>query len=572
MAISDNIFAKCLPAISTDIDRCGAVTMCDLSPTTEDQLASIYKDGSDRWRIIGALLEQDFIGKACQIKQNGMYDWIRATSRDISGRKLRLSELKRGIWEVMPFVQMLRKGPINNEYWNVANGTEESSTFNGAAYTERFDVSSQTGITGDARWFPERMRVFINGISAGGSATRTAWKVVGAEALDTTTVRVYVTSENANSFLAAAKLELPEIGLLTRGTPNVNDHEKYCAQIPGLNTNQLTPYWMETVRYGICDDELYKKYISAIKSNNPFFKQFGDVESVELNKQIIEDYQRRHAWSFFFNKPLANQDLTNWDQLEQITVYSDDSYGNYLNFPFEGRCIGRRANTVGIYEQMAECGRVKDLQGQILNIPELQDALYKIKRMRESNGIPADTIELFTDSFYAVQLGQGFLRYFSAKSEGLLRLNQDLMAKSVQGPLGFVFTEINMDYPNVKLRIVTHPFYDDMVDAMTKVSTTLTAAGRFLWILDWTTNYQGMIESNSVMNRTGNLQELAAVNHDYLCVMKVPAKSQRLTSMTYANVAECPAASLLLENIADGVPEHLQKVGNYADYYGDYTG
>jgi len=575
-SISDQIFGKCAVAASTDLDRCGAVTLCEISPTTEDELESIYKDGSDRWRIMGALLKADFTGKACQIRQYGMSDWIMANKREMPQKKLSIRNLNSGLAEVMPFIMMDRKHPINNEYWAVSDGDGAGGTISGSAYDYTAVVSSQTGIPADVRWFPERLRVFISGKSAGGSATRTAWKVVTSQEIGNNQVRLYLTSENSASNLDSAKLSDPTIGVLSRGTPNVNDYEKYCAQIPGLNTTQSTPFWWESIRWSLCEDDLYRKYAQAIRENNPYFKKFGDVESVEMNRQAMDDFQRRHANGFFFNKKLPNQTLTNYDQLEQILVHSDDEEGNYLYLPHEGRCIGRRANAEGIYEQHAECGMVRDLQNNVLNLPELFRGLYKIMRIRQSNGIPmtdkghGPIIEAFTDNFYATQFAQGILRYFKYKSEGLLRLNQDLASNKNAGPMGFFYTRFALDYPNVELRIVTHPFFDDLIDAHKKVSSDLESAGRNFWILDWSTNYQTLLGSNTVTNRTGNVQRLAEVSNEWMCVMNVPKRSQRLYSLAYANVAECPQSSLLLENMNSEVPEHEAVSGEETDYYGSY--
>lgn len=570
--LSDNIFAKCVPAISTDNERCGALTLCDISPTTSDELTAIYKEeAGGKWRVMGALLVADFIGKACQIKQNGMYDWIMATRRDWGAKRLTVTSINNGLHEVMPFVKMGRKGPINNEFWTVTNGVASSGAFEGESYTHRFDVQSQTSIPNDIRWFPDRLRVFISGKADDGTATRTAWRIVGAEIVSGK-IRLYTLSENEASYLAAAKLGVPDDGVLVRGTPNVSDYERYCPQIPGLNTNQLTPFWIESTRYGICDDELYRKYITAIRENNPLFKQFGDVPSVEYNRQVVEDWQRRTAWNFFFNKRLANQTLADYDQLETITVYSDDTEGNYLYLPFEGKCIGRRANATGIYEQLAECGRVFDAQGQILNIPEMQVLWYNIMRVRQSNGIESRVIEMFTDSFYATQFAQGLLRYFKYKSEGLLRLNLELSAKPEQGPLGFWFRRFSMDYPQVEIRLVTHPFFDDLADAHKNVyGEGADGPGRVLAILDWSTIYKAIIETNSVTNKSGDINTLAEVNRNFECVMKVPSRSQRLFSVTDTNVVECPQASAFFENFSTDIPEHERKVAPYTDYTGDYT-
>ena len=568
-------YAKCLPAFGTDVDRCGALTLCNISPTTTDDLESIYKDATGRYRVIGALLEADFMGKACGVKQNGLYDWIMATRREWGAKRLGMKPLRRDVMEIMPFVQMERKGPINNYYWTVtASATTSGTRPNGEAYTNTITVSSQTGIPADTRWFPTGIKVFVSGKSAGGTKVESSYRVADVT-VSGTAHTLYVTALNAGSFLPTDKTSLVTSGILRRGTVNVNDYERNCSQIPGLNPKQLVPFWIGTTRWSSCEDELVKKYLDLLRNNNPLYREFGDIESVELNKQLLGDFQMRHAESFFFAKALPNQNMADYDQLELINSFSDSpAYGGYIYGAFEGRCIGRRAEPVGIYEQHAECGRVKDLQNQILNIPELQRLLYSIKRTRESNGIPSDTIEMYTDSFYAVQLAQGFLRYFAYKSEGLLRLNMDISQGGTgkQGPLGFWFTEFVLDYPKVKLRVVTHPYFDDLVDAHTNASSTLTSAGRVLWILDWTTNYQAVIESNAVTNQSGDVKQLAAVNDQWMCVMKVPRKSVRLNSLTYTNVAECPQSSMLLENINSEVPEHLRMVGSYADYYGDYVG
>lgn len=567
--ISDNIFSKCLTAASTDINRCGAITLCSISPTTSDQLEDIYQDTDGNWRIIGALLEADFQGKACQVKQNGMWDWFMASGR--KDRSMSPQKIKNGLYKVQPFIEMETKGFINNEYWTVSSGDGTGGTHNGNAYDFYCEIVSQTGMEADPRWFPERLRVFIRGRTSGGIATETAWKIVETVQVTSTRLGIYCVSENHASSLWVTKLTVLANGVLRRGTANVMDAEKYCPQIPGINTTKLTPFFTEQTRWALCEDELYRQYIGHIKANNPYFAKFGDIEAVELNKQVMEDFERRMVNAFWFQKPLSHQSMAEWDQLEQVSFYSDDNDGNYIYLPFEGRCYGRRANATGFYEQHAECGMVRDLEGFRLNIPELQAALYKIKRVREDNGIPVEVIEMFTDSYYAVQLAQGFLRYASNKSEGLLRLNMDLQAKGKQTtPLGFAFTEFYLDYPNVKIRIVTHKYFDDLADAMTKSAGTQDRSGRFLWIFDASSNYVVPLGSKSIVNRSGDIQRIAEVDQNFLCVMETAKRTHRLNSMLYTVVAECPKSSLFLENFDTEIPEHEAAVGSPTDYYGDY--
>lgn len=570
---ASTIFDKCTLGIGTGSELCGGFTLCDIAPTTSSDLANIYQDASDRGRIIGQMIEADFLGRACGTKRNLWYDLFMSRARFLGPKRLGMKPINRGLVEVMPFVQMARKGPINNNTWQVSNGTASSGTApNGTAYTHRFDLLTSENIPNDVRWFAPKTQLFIFGRSAGGSATRTQWDVVDAEVTGGK-VRVYATSVNANSALDSAKLGVPSTGIATRGVPNVSPYERYCTQVPGLNTNQRALFWVQDTRLTLCNDELTEKYISMLRENNPYYREFGDVESVEYNRQQAEDFQRRMVETWFWQKPLANQTAANWDDLETIESFSDDSFGNYVYLPgIEGRCVGRRANAVGFYEQLAECDRVFDLQGQVLNIPEFLQVIYAISRTRKSNSLPSDIIEVMTDSWFFTQLNQGLFNYKQNRWGGSLRATMDVNTSVTKTDLGLSFVDWKLDYPaGVTLRIVTHEAFDDFIDAHTDVAANLEAPSRMMWILEPNTNYIGIIDSETVTLRTGDIKRLAEVNEDALCRMKVISKSVKHTSTKFTVICECPGASLIIENIADQVPEHEGTSGSETDLYGAYT-
>lgn len=567
--ISADIFAKCSAALSVDSSRCDAITGLDVGVLKPSDLSAIYQD-SGAWRILNPLIESDFSGRACFPRTNGIYDWIMATKRVSSPKRMSAQQINSGLRELAPFVKMERKGPINNEHWTFTSGQSHAGATPNGETTANYkgDVVSQGGMPLDVRWFPKGLRVYVNAVS-GGVTSHTQYQVIDAE-IASSKIRIYLKAENAQVIGPSAKHTAPVTGLLTRGTPNVDDYEKYCAQIPGLNTKQLVPFWVETTRWSLCEDDLYNRYINAIKAGNPYFKQFGDVEAVELNRQLTEDFQRREANAFFWNKPYANQTLEDYDSLEQITISDGDSDSN--SFWAGGKFIGRRAAATGIYWQHMECGRVKDLLGQRLNLPELFKVLYDMQRVRKANGLKADEFELFTDQQYAIQLAQALIRYFKTKGEGLLNLNYEMSKTFHQGPFGFKWVEFNLDYPQCKLKITTHDFFDDNLSAHKSASATLETPGRVLWILDGSVNYQMIFEANSVsLSNGGDVKKLAETDASYLCVMKVPQKRQKLFSKMYTNVCECPQSSLLLENFSGEVPEHQAVVGSDTDLYGTYS-
>lgn len=579
---TNHLFQRCLPAVGTNINTCGAVTACNAVQVTSSDLATIYGSDDTTYRVLGNLISADFIGKAVGVRQNGLYDFMQANKRVLGSKRLSVQQINGGVWEVAPFVKMGRKRNLNTEYWTVRipGGTVATPTQT-ANITVR--IYSQGNAPVDARWFPAGMRLFIFGKNtasgspaAGDTTYRLAYVVSSVSGTGSDNNGAYVTlvltPQNAGStFLSSAsaatqnKSKIPGslaaesggnggavLGLAVRGTPNVSDYESFCSQIPGLNNNQILPFWIETTRYSICEDELTQKYLQALRDANPFFKQFGDVESVELNRQIIEDYQRRHAYSLFFNKPVdANQTLANYTSLPTIQVPSANGF-NLTNI--EGRCIGRKANAIGIYEQLGECGRVVDAEAETLNLNKLFNTLYRLQREREAVGAKSDVIELFTDSFYANQFIIGMVNYFKAKyGSDIFRLTMQLNQGGEQGPFGFRFYRFTLDYPQVELRIVTHKFFDDLLAA--HKAAGYESSGRMVWALDWENIYQGIIASNSVTNRTGDLKQLAAVDDTFTCVMKVPTRQTKLTSTTYTAVVETETTSFVLENLAATAPD-----------------
>ena len=106
------------------------------------------------------------------------------------------------------------------------------------------------------------------------------------------------------------------------------------------------------------------------------------------------------------------------------------------------------------------------------------------------------------------------------------------------------------------LNVITNEFFDDMVTAQKAgdQSTGITDGSqvRFLMVLDLGGGiYPGIIGSNRVVHKTGDLADLAKVDPSYRCVMKNPTKETTLNSTTWTAVVECPTDNLIIENFAD---------------------
>lgn len=549
---SVDIVKKCSPRIAETPERCGGLTVCDLAQTTVSDFDTLYKSGGD-FRVDHVILEADFIGKAVDAKQNSFYDVMRAMSRAQGGReRMGRSKGKDGRYTYEPFIRMSRENQINNNFWQgvYVSGPTSSNYV--------YDLSSATGIPVSTAYFPANMRVFIRGVNKEtGLSIRIQAKVVSA-AISSGKIRVTVTAAQAGSVAPANTMAWPGTGnvldkcVFLRGTTNVNDYEEDCPQLPALNTKQEAYFWVEQSRYAMCESELTKQYLEALLEGNPLYKKLFHTPDIEYNRQVLADWQQRKVNQFLFGKPSsANQTASDWKNLPTITL---DDQGLDLTFT-ETTCVGHKADSVGVIDQLYECDRVWDLQREPLDLPTLFEHIYAIKRVREAQKIDCTVIELGMDSQFALYFQTAMLRYFNMRSEGLLRINQAL-PQGQAGEFGFVYWEFFLDYPSgQRIRVITHPLWDDLIDAhraaYTNIATdafNLANTASEIWIIDWATTYQEILEANKVTNVSGSLDQLAAINSGFGCVMRVPKTTYRLTSEMVANVVECPPANLLIVN------------------------
>lgn len=555
MSLVANSFDKCGSAISNNIAQCGTITQCNASPMTEGDLTTAYQDTGE-YRVMEALFMTDFDGKMCGSVQNTLWDFFMSVKVDVS-KKINSKRINSGLIEIAPFIMMRQRSPINMEYWIAANGQTSGANWS-------VTVTATDGVPLDERLFNIGERIWIQGATGGGTKTSTAWVVV-TSTLAAGVLTLVMSGQNANSQLPAAALTSPVTGLLVRGTANVNDYEEFCEEGPAHTNWKNVPFWVETVRHSHCKDELYDKYRKLLLEGNALYKEFGDLDTIERNKQLTEDFQRRFVQTMFHNKALPNQNMTDYDALTEITAHDS----TVLTQSNGGRCVGKRANAVGIYEQLVDCGQVFDHQGGVLNIPNLLDSLYTIMRQRKTNGHPKpNVIDIFTDSTTAHLWNRAMIEYYDNEAGGRLRLNKQIDREVKEAEFGFNYESYKMFWPaGMVINIITHDFFDDWISAAAAAGVEDTA--RVLWILDFTGIYPGILGSNRVVHKTGDLRTLASVDTSFACVMKVPTREQTLSSITWTMIVECPQNHLIIENFGTTQPEAVTPGGN--DYLGNQT-
>ena len=603
---------RCSIPISNSYDSCGTITRANIAYATPEGLLSIFK-GTDlasgtQYRDMQSLMTTNLELKACGTKTYGLYDWLMSSARPV-GALVNQKKIQ-GTDSIMePFVLAAQKSIINSDFWAVTHGftydnytTDTGTGVNGrpvaktsttyGTVTHILRLRSRDSLDPNTAWFVPGATLHVFSRKNTGVASRTQYIIAaaaneipasGTVASFTDVALVNVSngdsSSDTNSF----------IGIATIGVNNVSDYESWCNNRPALNPNKVVPFWIQTSRYTLCVDEFYKEWFAKMTSNNPYFAKFGDVTLAERNRQLGSMWQREWMNSFFWGKKFsANQSLANWTSLPtQYAHYSSNLTGPVSGYdstiPSNTTQIGRKANAIGVYEQLASCGRVKDLKGQRLNLAELFNELYLLYRARSSGGRPADSMDVYTDSRTAANIQVAMVKYYDINTQGSLggtmRLNWDVKDGKID-KLGFRVRSYELLYPQgVTLNVITDNYFDDFLSAVKAEQVASGVAGhesgqgldrkigdsgRFLMFLDLGGGvYPGIVDSNRKVHTVGALQDLAKIDDGYSCVMKAPTKEITLNSVTWTAIVDCPDDNLIVENFDDDVPDVVVSTAAY---------
>ena len=610
--------SRCSTAISNNYDSCGSITRSNIAYASPAGLLDIFKTSSSgEYRDMQSLMTTNMELKACGVKTYGIYDWLMSSARPV-GALVNQKKIQ-GTDSIMePFILATQKSIIADDFWAVNDGwtraqyvtaRDNGGTDLAAATYPLTDVQSagvtygigsaagsstaathvlrlvnRYGLDGAANWFVAGNTLHTFGRKATGEATRTQWVIVAAAPkADATYTDVAVSEMNGLHASDSDGDATIYAGVAVLGANNVSDYESWCENRPALNPNRVVPFWTQTSRYTLCVDEFYKEWFAKLTANNPYFAKFGDVTLAERNRQLGAMWQKEWMNSFFWGKRIgSNQTLANWTSLgPQYAHYSSTfSPVSTTDGNTTGTLVSRKANAIGVYEQLFACGRVKDLKGQKLNLAELFNELYNLYRTRSNSGRPSDSIDVYTDSKTASMIQTAMVKYYGAAtattvgSSGM-RLNYDVKDGKID-KLGFRVKSYELLYPQgVTLNIITDHYFDDFASAAvteqgiagqhaSAAANHIGTTGRFLMILDLGGGiYPGIVNSNRKVHTTGALADLAKIDTGYGCVMRSPTKEVTLNSVTWTAVVECPDDNLIVENFTSEEPTVVESTVAY---------
>lgn len=555
IVISERFAEQCSVVARTNYDTCGSFTRSQIDFLSKEDLEALYTTGG-KWHEMESWFKHQIDMKACGTPVVSLYDWIMGNSKTGRSKLLNFEKRPGGTSLMKPWINGRQASIINNEYWFIDGGGVQSGytagvtgpltsgdLAEGVAGDRYIRVKSRYGVDLDAKYFNPRTHVHILSRSAG-VVEQGMWKVL-ASALATDGTYVDVLIEDMNGGSDAPFDATPTAGLLTIGRNNVNDYEKWCHNLPNWDPNKIVPFWFQTSRRTRCVDSEYKKAFEELRRTNKAFAEFGDMDLARRNVQDEMTDRRRFVWDFFFNKPISDkQNLSDWEQLEDIQTPS----GFSVDPGTGGKVVGKRANFIGVVEQLRRCDRVMDLAGNPLNFHEFIDELYRVKRSRESNRRVTD-IDVWTDSQTAVRLHTAFLTYWKQQTLEMASINIDV-PKGRNETLGISWRSYELMRPSgVRINIITDNFFDDFRDA--NATESQEVVGSIIAILDWSTIYWAPIASNRKSYTVGDLNTLGRIDKDWSCVLETVTQDKTLISDTGTAVVECPHDSLWIWGIGD---------------------
>lgn len=583
----------CSPVVDSSYPTHGTVTKSTIAHLVPTDLDTLFKSGG-LFADLDAWFFHSIEMMACGTLVYAWYDWIMANAERMSYHAAFQAAVKgtsavRGPGLLQPFVLGRQNTVMNRDYWYLENSIRIAdytvnqtatgkatmtagpltSTSGGVAVVR---VSSRHGMPMDASWFLPRQVIHV--------FTRTAsvsqqgnWKVVDAAVDDNLTyIDILVADENAGSstpyFNLATTGASSKNGVIIPGINNVNDFEAWCHNQITIDGKKMVPFWFQTYRMARRVDSEYDAVFNRLMESNRAFKEFGDLDMAERNAQDELMQKKAFVNAFFFQKPIsANQTMANWQSLEAINTVTEVDLKPGLG----GKIQARRANWIGVKEQLRQCDRVVDLQGNPLALNEWFKANYDIARARRTSGKKALRLDWFTNAMMRDKIHQAMIAYYKSYYQDTLRFTVELGGN--HNELGFIFDVYKVQHPaSVEIAVISSDFFDDWYDE--HVYAGEDEAGNILACLDigkpgptGGSIYYAQVAMNRKQYSTAKIEELARLDQTFRCVMETIREDVTLTSETGMPIVECPKHSFWMEGMAMTAPVLTGSTASYADYY-----
>ena len=590
-----------LPNMINVDSSCGCtLTRANISGMTPDTFEQLAMVETDLARVIAGAAEAKILG----VKEKGLATLLKSSLRDIKPALTTSKIDEQSI--ILPYIQRRQRGYQNSNYFTISaggsalnnaakKGTVAASAWTGGSVTAtpsaptfQLVVSSGTwganetvgsgsvkntytgGPTSIDRYFLPGLSLIVYTLDSSGTA-----KVLDLEIVDAFVVTAGGSATSTDDVIVEVKertaVSAGDIsgGFCQIGTNNVSDWEDWCRNQPTDFNQRIIVNWLQTSRETRCVDGVYKDTLQKILDGkvNPYAAGFKYLPLAEQNKIAAGNSENAWLRSTFFGQAISD-DQTVEGYTSLPAVYDPESATSYGSYPGSQPTVGEscvleyKANAIGIYTQLQEASRIADFDGGQLDLDQLFQLIYYLKRYRESDGDSIDVIDCMTDRYTADNLMVAFSRYYQAKYGAQVNRFVDQGQKlTFNNQVLFNYNVYDIPEIGVQLAVFHDQFFDDHLSAAKQAGGTAldtsaitgeqaAALGRHLWFLDWSDINVGIAGTNSVTRKHPNVeaQEL------YKCRMEANVKEYQLKSTRWTTMVDRPQRHLVVRNFNADLP------------------
>lgn len=547
-------------------DQCdNSLSRANIRALTPQRIEDLARDGYMEAAFVWRQMMQ---ARLAGVREDALLDLLVSRVKGIRGERTNQSVGKNKSF-FLPYILRWQEDVINSNAFVIVGGSVGGA---GSSHPGAYTITVENTASQFTSIIPRLDRYFIRGetvitlnLGAAAEAQTPVMNIISSRDVSVPgTPRAEVVLEppfspahyNANILpnVPLRDLYRPADGIVQIGTNSVSDYESWCHNQPVDLSRRTKAYWPQTARFTRCWDDKYEEYLEYIMAGNvnPYLELFKELPMAEQNKKMFANYQKKWRNTMFYGQSInENQTVEEYTKLPHV------------NDPRTGTFIEYKSNAEGIRTQLARCGRVLDLGGAALNVNDLEQLLYTIKRNREVDGATVVDIDLMTDRATANKFKGLMSRYYQVKygqshdvnigkAEPIMFGDQVVWQKQ-----SYEFDEVH-----VRLNIITENAFSDWKEHWAALGnsvysgTPLSYRANQMWLLDW-----GDIEIavTDVAARKSNTPDLAT-DPDFKCIIKANITHYEMESVTATPIIESENRHLIIENFSNDCPTYQAQV------------
>lgn len=547
-----NLSAEFLPNIVKVDSSCGCtLTNASFTGMSPNEFQSLSGKETNLAQVIASTAE----AKALGVKERGLAMLLRSSIKNIKPPLNNTTFGEQSI--IMPYIQRPQRRHLNADYFRISSaGVETPGRGTGGIPADAVDFTVQLSgnsvwnspIKNIERYFLPDFTIFVltwdNNTDRNSKTFQYRIHAAANVDADTATITVVPLGKVAAPSTTGT---IPAFGTIQIGANNISDWEYHCQNQPTNNNRGLIANWFQTTRSSRCVSQVYKETLGKVLSGktNAWDQHFNYLSLADQNKQaaMLDD----ESWlkAVFYNDYISDkQAVETYDQLG--TVEDPEQAGCTLEY---------KANALGIFTMLGENNRILDMNGGALDLEDLFEQIYYIKKYREADGDRISVIDCMTDRHTASMVFEVMAKYFKARynwdTNRFAKLGQKV---EFNGQVQFEYDIYDLPDQSVQWGVFREPFFDDQLDAYKATDGGGTAGtandfknrARAMWFIDWSDISVGMGRSKSVLRKSPNPD----VSDLYKCRINANIHEYNLRSQQWTVFLDRPYRHLVIQNFS----------------------